>query len=92
MGTSKKIKLSSLSVGEMGLVEELATTENLHYRQRLLAQGVIPGVILQVKRILPLGDPIEVVLPCGSCFIVRKQEANIIRISKLADGVYSEKK
>lgn len=30
------------------------------FRQKLLAFGLLPGVSFQVKRIAPLGDPIQV--------------------------------
>lgn len=84
MGNKRSI--FSLNTGERCLVEELANNENGYYRQRLLSQGVIPGVILTVKRMSPFGDPIELLLPCGSSFIVRKQEAaNIIRIRHLIE-------
>ena len=52
--------ISNLSVGEFGLIEGIVPGENQYYRQRLLAQGVIPGEVLKIKRIAPFGDPIEV--------------------------------
>lgn len=76
----------NLNTGERCLVEELTNNENGYYRQRLLSQGVIPGVVLTVKRMSPFGDPIELLLPCGSSFVIRKQEvANIIKIRRLIE-------
>ena len=75
----------NLSIGELGLVEGLVQGENQYYRQRLLAQGVVPGEVLRIKRIAPLGDPIEVSLSGGNCFVIRRTEANIIKIRKVSD-------
>ena len=74
----------NLSVGEFGLIEGLVPGENQYYRQRLLAEGVVPGEVLKIKRIAPLGDPIEVSLSGGNCFIIRRTEANIIKIRKIS--------
>ena len=82
MNSNKSI--FNLSIGESGLVEGLSSGENQYYRQRLLAQGVIPGEVLKIKRIAPLGDPIEVSLSGGNCFVIRRTEANIIKIRKIA--------
>ena len=76
--------ISNLSVGEFGLIEGIVPGENQYYRQRLLAQGVIPGEVLKIKRIAPFGDPIEVSLSGGNCFVIRRKEANIIKIRKIS--------
>ncbi|MGD0465548.1 MAG: FeoA domain-containing protein [Gammaproteobacteria bacterium] len=75
----------NLSVGEFGLIEGLVPGENQYYRQRLLAEGVVPGEVLKIKRIAPFGDPIEVSLSGGNCFVIRRTEANIIKIRKVSD-------
>lgn len=82
---SKKdfFNLTNLNIGESGLVLDIVADSNQYYRQRLLAQGVVPGEILKIKKAAPFGDPIEVVLSSGRSFIIRRQEANIITISKL---------
>lgn len=79
------IDLTELAIGQKVKVIEIAQGCNNYYRQRLLAQGVIPGVIMQIKKIAPLGDPIEFLLPSGRSFIVRKNEASIIKVVKLFD-------
>lgn len=76
--------LLNLAIGESAIVEDLIQDGDLYYRQRLLAQGVVPGVILQVIKVAPFGDPIEVTVPsCGNSFVVRAKEAKIIKISKI---------
>jgi len=72
-----------LKIGESALVVDLAIGDNQYYRQRLLAQGVVPGEILKIKHAAPFGDPIEVSLSSGRSFIIRREEANIIKIVKL---------
>ncbi len=52
------------------------------YRRRLLALGVTPGVLFQVTRVAPLGDPIEIRVR-GSSISVRKEEARILMVEKL---------
>ncbi len=48
-------------------------------RSRLFALGVIPGAIVEVLRIAPLGDPMQ--LKVGGSFIsIRKSEAAIITV------------
>ncbi len=48
-------------------------------RSRLFALGVIPGAIVEVLRVAPLGDPMQ--LKVGGSFIsIRKLEAAIITV------------
>lgn len=77
------INLSELKLGQKVQVIGIDPSCNNYYRQRLLAQGVIPGSFIQIKKIAPLGDPIELLLSSGRSFIVRKNEANVIRVIKV---------
>lgn len=76
--------VSELKVGEFGLIVNITSDTNQYYRQRLLAQGVIPGEMLTIKNAAPFGDPIEVVLSEGRSFIIRRQEADMIKINKIS--------
>lgn len=49
------------------------------YRQRLLAMGLTPGVILSVRRKAPLGDPIEIGVR-NFTLTLRKAEAAILKL------------
>ncbi len=51
------------------------------YRQKLLAMGVTPGVELEVKRIAPLGDPIEISIR-GYSLSLRKRECQCVAVSE----------
>lgn len=53
------------------------------YRRRLLMLGISPGCTLEVVRIAPLGDPIEVRVR-GCLISVRKDEADILDIEPMA--------
>lgn len=53
------------------------------YRRRLLMLGISLGCTLEVVRIAPLGDPIEVRVR-GCLISVRKDEADILDIEPMA--------
>ncbi len=75
--------LNELNIGQSVKVINILENCDPYYRQRLLAQGVVPGAIMQIKKIAPFGDPIELLLSSGRSFIVRRSEASIIRVIKL---------
>lgn len=52
------------------------------YRQRLLAMGVTPGVILSVTRVAPFGDPIEIRVR-NFTLSLRKAEADILELERI---------
>jgi ferrous iron transport protein A len=47
--------------------------------QRLLEMGLVPGTELEVVRLAPLGDPIEVRVR-GYLLSIRKENARLIRL------------
>ena len=51
------------------------------YRQRLLAMGLTPGVVFGLKRMAPLGDPIEISVR-NFTLTLRKGEASILELEK----------
>jgi len=48
-------------------------------RRRIVDMGVTPGVLVEVERVAPLGDPIEVRVR-GYRLLVRKSEASHITV------------
>ncbi len=52
------------------------------YRNRLLSLGLTPGTEFTVKRVAPLGDPVEIVLR-GFRLSLRRQEAEGLLVEKL---------
>lgn len=53
------------------------------YRRKLLSMGLTPGAELQVIRVAPLGDPVEVRVR-GSSLSLRKDEAAALLVETLA--------
>jgi ferrous iron transport protein A len=58
------------------------TQPNTGYRKKLLAMGLTPGTAFTVKRLAPLGDPIEIYVR-GFSLSLRKTEASVLSIEKL---------
>lgn len=59
------------------------THSNKTYRHKLLAMGLTPGTIILVKRIAPLGDPIEIQIR-GFSLMLRKNEAQALKIERIS--------
>lgn len=53
------------------------------YRRKLLSFGLTPGIELEVLRVAPLGDPVEIRVR-GTSVSLRKHEADALRIEKLS--------
>lgn len=67
--------LNEASVGDKVRVVAL----NIHgpIRRRIMDMGITKGVVILVKRLAPLGDPMELVLR-GYSLSVRKEDASFI--------------
>ncbi len=70
-------RLSELKPGESGTV--LQVEGNKSIRRRMLDMGLVKGAEVHVKRIAPLGDPIEFVVR-GYSLSLRKTEAHAIHV------------
>lgn len=58
----KKIcKLSELNIGEKGTVISL-NIQNKEIRRHLLDMGITRGTVIEIKKIAPMGDPIDIKL------------------------------
>ena len=53
------------------------------YRKKLLSMGLTPGAELTVKRIAPMGDPVEISVR-GFSVSLRKAEADALLVEKLS--------
>ncbi|MCH7909652.1 MAG: ferrous iron transport protein A [Candidatus Hydrogenedentes bacterium] len=69
--------LSSLKPGEKARVVKVRRSGAVH--KRIADMGVTPGTVVEVRRIAPLGDPIEVKLR-GYNLSLRKDEINAIEV------------
>lgn len=75
--------LSKLKKGDVARIINILSKDN-YYRQRLLALGILPGANLQVARVAPLGDPIEVIIDQRISLTLRRKESEVIEIDTLA--------
>ncbi len=74
-----KRTLDQLKAGESGVVLGYEGEEDLHYRLKEL--GLVKGTSVLVKRLAPLGDPMEIILR-GYSLSIRKQDAAKILVRK----------
>jgi len=76
--SSKEVKgmsdrpLKDLSPGEKARITRVTVRGSIH--RRLLDMGVVPGSTVEMERVAPLGDPIEVMIK-GYHLSLRKEEA-----------------
>lgn len=73
--------LAAFKPGETGKVVNLTHSNGL-YRQKLLSMGLTPGTHFLVKRVAPLGDPIELAVR-GYSLSLRKNEADVLQVEKV---------
>lgn len=59
--TGEKCNLSELQVGQIAKVLKL-NEENKAIRRHLLDMGVTRGITIKIKKIAPMGDPIDIQL------------------------------
>ena len=71
------IPLSELNVGESGIIVKLNIKGAA--RQRFLAMGLVKGETILVKRVAPLGDPIDFLIK-GYDLSLRIAEASEILV------------
>ncbi len=71
------VPLSDLKVGERGVITKMNYKGAA--RQRLLAMGLVKGEMILVKRVAPLGDPIDFVIK-GYHLSLRRTEASEILV------------
>ncbi len=70
-------KLDEMKVGETGLIKTISGEGRI--RRRLFDMGVTPGAEVYLRKVAPLGDPIEVTLR-GYELTLRKSEAALISL------------
>ena len=69
--------LKDVAVGERAVVKRLAGEGAL--KRRIMDMGVTKGVEILVRRVAPLGDPMEITV-CGYELSLRKLEAESILV------------
>ncbi len=69
--------LTSLKKGQKGRVRSVKG--NGAVKQRLMQMGIVPGEMVKVERVAPLGSPIDVLVK-GYHLSLRKEEANCVEV------------
>jgi Fe2+ transport system protein FeoA len=67
--------LTSLKKGQRAKIKKVKGA----IKQRLLQMGVVPGEVIAIEKVAPLGSPIEVLIK-GYHLSLRKEEANCIEV------------
>ena len=70
--------LKDLKPGERGAITGYAPEPPA----RLMEMGMLPGAVVEVVRLAPLGDPIDLKVR-GYHLSIRKHEADMIRVEKV---------
>ncbi len=76
---SREAYLSQMRPGEKGMIKRIDATGLL--RRKLLDMGVIPRSEVEVVKLAPLGDPIDVKIK-GYHLSLRKEEAKNILVER----------
>lgn len=71
------MRLSELQAGEVGRIMSVSAESGL--RIRLLEMGLVPGTRVAVRKVAPMGDPMELWLR-GYSLTLRKAEAACVKI------------
>lgn len=74
------IRLSELPVGEQAEIVKVAARGEI--RKRLIEMGVVRGTRVEMKRVAPLGDPVEIKL-LGYHLSLRQSEAEAIEVQRI---------
>ncbi len=75
------MNLSNLKPGQQGKILKLESSIG-SIRRRLMDMGIIPGEIIKVEKVAPMGDPIEITVKSYNLSL-RKNEAKGIEIEVL---------
>ena len=75
------ISLAQLRPGERGQILGYSGGDQ-RYKIRLLAMGLVRGVVLEVLQVAPLGDPVEVKV-LSYRLSLRKNEAQVLMLRKV---------
>ncbi len=78
--TEEVLNLNDLQIGEKGEIVKVGAIGEI--KKRLLEMGVVAGSKVEVERVAPLGDPIEVLIK-GYHLSLRQSEAREIQVRRL---------
>ena len=76
--SGEKCNISDLKVGQKAIVLKI-NEENKAIRRHLLDMGITRGVEIEIKKIAPMGDPIDISLRDYE-LCIRKEELSKIEV------------
>lgn len=76
---SSPSSLEGLAVGETATVRKVGNARAVALR--LMEMGLLPGTVVKLERVAPLGDPL-VVRVRGYALSLRKEEARLVEIER----------
>jgi DtxR family Mn-dependent transcriptional regulator len=79
-GEARMKHLSDLTVGEKGKVSRVVAEAGV--KRRLLDMGIVPGVEIQIQKLAPLGDPVDILVK-GYHLSLRREEAGAISVEEV---------
>lgn len=71
-------ELSELKIGQTAIVKQLKISDK-QIRRHLLDMGITRGVKVKIKKIAPMGDPIDIELR-GYQLAIRKADLKLIEV------------
>lgn len=71
----KEVTLNDIKAGSCAAVIRIGSMGAL--KRRLIDMGITPGVVIKIKKVAPLGDPLEINLRGYSLSIRRSEALNI---------------
>lgn len=74
-------RLSDLKVGEKGKVLQLKI-DNKQIKRHLLDMGITRGTVIEIKKIAPMGDPIDIKLRDYE-LCIRKADLEQIEVERM---------
>ena len=72
--------LSEIHPGQ--IVQVVGISGQSSFRRRLLELGLVPGTRIELLRVAPLGEPVELLVR-GASLSIRKAEASVIEVATL---------
>jgi Fe2+ transport system protein FeoA len=81
------MQLSEIKPGQV--VHILSIAGQSSFRRRLMELGLVPGTRVELVRVAPLGDPVELLVR-GASLSIRKAEAGVIAVESLASAAAAQ--
>ncbi|NLN83460.1 MAG: ferrous iron transport protein A [Firmicutes bacterium] len=75
--------LAQVNVGEHAVIDRINGYGPL--RRRLLEMGLTPNTVVCVRKMAPMGDPIELIVR-GYSLTLRKEDAQLIEVNNITQA------